>query len=838
MQRIYRPQLRLQATADGPLRGGDGYQFGFYDSGIMRHVLDNYGGEYKIWTLPIPHNNKEYLKAVKYINNPKVQYALVDKDKIVFCVIENSPGWMSAFNELGYEVFSGDKTNKRLKSHHRPTLLNAEFGPDELRIMLVAPDEFSRYKFLTDNPTAPQQYCSYDVAERLLDGGFVISRRIVQRAVENLPLHHPQSSIDASEYYYDPRIRSRIVHDLLNSGVFNARIEFDMGFLKGNCIVSDNLPEGVDILTSSANIKKEIKYNNGFRFLAEPQGPKEKVVTDEQTVVNFPKLFRKSDMEMWLTEEYSKQYDNAINGRLLTNWRYIYQRNWRDNESLDDNEARARTQYVGYRWTAAGFKITESPWLMETVSISHAKPLEHRIPIPCAVYEQIIPESLIRMAGYDFQVEPGQIRRHSEVGVHVVNDLDWLEMYESHGGHDEDDFFKLFYREFEGGPIQGKKVVTVRSPNGYGEYSIFDYVEGEWSPTWLKADGTEVKFPKVNGRGWPKRLSEATFSGEVRYLGLPSATQPKEKREGPYTQEDVLRDIRIAMAGGNVGNFVNACIMHSSVIAKHRPHQLCSLEDAIDKCINPDHELDVIAIDQEASKMFREVIESGKPIDRNIWYGRRGSRYLKRDEEIELYEGKITQLDNLCYTHFRNYCDSIRMWAQENSRPPEIIHQLGRRFYTWALPLLRDFRKDVYNVNSSEITAASGVIERSSWEHLYKMLVDRIESFERIEDKYDFVISLYSATILTPTTKGKISDQVVMNRLVFPHLEQALQFYGIAACTVYNQEKKKFEQTYFRSWEWTDQNGQHHIYDDPVEFQMAHSKDSPIDFRMPAAATV
>jgi len=834
MQRIYKPELRLQATDDGPLRGGDGYQFGFYDSGVMRQILDNYGGEYKIWTLPIPVNNYEYSKAVKYVSNPKVQYALVDKDKIVFCVIENSPGWMSALNELGYEVFSGDKTNKRLKSHHRPTLLNAEFGPDELKLMLVAHDEFSRYIFLGPNPNAPEEYCNPGVAERLLDGGFVISRRIVQRAVENLPMYHPTSSIDAAEYYYDPRIRSRIVNNLLNAHVLNARIEFEMGFLKGNCIVSDNLPEGVDILTSDANIKQEIKYNNGFRFLAEPQGPKEKVITDDQTVINFPKLFRKSDMDMWLTEEYKKQYEKAINGELLTNWQYIYQRNWRDNESLDDNEARARTQYVGYRWTAAGFNITQSPWLMETVSISHAKPLEYRIPIPCSVYEQVIPESFIRMAGYDFQVEPGQIRRHSEVGVHVVNDLDWLEMYESHGGHDEDDFFKLFYREFEGGPIEGKKVVAVRSPNGFGEYSIFDYVEGEWSPTWLKSDGTEVKFPKVNGRGWPKRLSEATLSSEVHYKGLPSLTQPKEKREGPYTQEDVLRDIRIAMAGGNVGSFVNACMMHSSVIGKHRPLQLCSLEDAIDKCINPDHELDVKAIDQEAQNMFREVIEYGKPIDRNLWYNRGSQRYLKQGEEIELYDGKITQLNNLCYTHFNNYCNDIRMWSQENAQPPEIIHELGRRFYTWALPILRDFRKGVYNTNSSEVTAASGAIERTNWEHLYQQLVNKIESFERIEDMYDFVIALYSATILTPTTQGKISDQVVMNRFVFPYLEHALQFYGIAARAVYNQEKKKFNQTYSCSWQWTNADGELVEYNDPVEFQMAHSNDSPIDFRMPA----
>jgi hypothetical protein len=832
----YEPALRLQALEGGPLRGGESYQFGFYDAGVMRETITNYGGGFRVTTLPIPQSQEEFLEAQRIISDPTVQYALVDKNKLVVVYVDNSPGWMSAIDALGYEVMSGDKTNKRLKSFHRPTLLNMHFEPDELNIVYVEDDEFSRYDFSEDGNVA-YRFQDPEIVERLLDGGFVISRRIVQRAVQNLPVFEPENSTDSQDYYYDPRIRQQLVHDLLQAGVLNARIIFKDGFLKGNCLVVD-LPEDVDVLTARSNVKKEIRYNKGFRFLAEPQGPKSRVITDDQTVINFPKLFRKSDMEMWLKEEYKKMYDRAISGDLLTNWKYIYQRIWHDNRDINENEARARMAYVGYRWTAAGFSITNSPWLFETVATSHAAPLKQRIPIPCAVYEQIVPESLVRMAGYDIAVEEETIIRINELGVHVVNDLDWLEMYESHGGHDQDDFFKLFYRTMEGGDYDGEKVViAIRSPNGYGEYTIFKYVENAWNPKWHKADGTEVTFPAVNGVRWPKRLSDAIHSGEVTYTGLPSDSRNKVQRSGPYTIADVFRDITIAMAGGNVGGFVNAAMAHASAIAKHNPTQLCSLETAIDKCINPDDADDVVAIDREARNMIRQIIESGKPVDEVVFTKRIPRRYLKPGEEINTYQGKITQIQKLCTQHYDEYVHKISTWAQLNSRPPEIVHEIGKRMYYRTLAHLRDFRKGLFNTNSSEESAISGGIERNSWEDMYQSVVELINSYERYQDRFDFVLGLYSATINVPTSAGKITDQIVMNRFVYPYLEAALQYYGIANITMYDNRDGKMKIATIRNdeWFWPDADGNLVRYDNALDFQNAHAKDSPVVWTMPKA---
>ena len=846
--RIYQAEVRAQAEYNKPLRG-EQYQIGFYDAGVMRSVLDylGEGSSYKVWSLPIPQTEHELEYAKRLLTKPSVQYSLVNKDKIVYVTVEHQHDyqytWLEILNEIGYEVHSGPKTNKRLKSFHRPTLLNADF--EHLNVVYVEPDEYSKYDFTnsTAGEAVSEIFTDPEVFERLLDGGFIISNRLVQQAVLNIPSYQ-ENDDDENDYYYDPYLRSRIVEDLLQSRVFNTRIIFKDGFLKGNAI-SCELPEGVDVITAKCNVKKEITYKN-YRFLAEPQESKTKVITDLQTVINFPKLFDYQDMEYWLTNEYDKMFDDATNNRILTNWKYIYQRMWKDDQDINENEARAKMAYVAYRWTSLGFNLTDSPWLFETTAISHARPLLRQrgnsknkvgcIPIPCSIYEQIIPESLARMAGYDIEVEEGTIARINEIGMHVVDDLDWLEMYESHGGHDEDDFFKLFYRTFEGGDYNEEKVViAIRSPNGYGEYSIFRYVEGNWSPTWYASDGTEVKFPIVNGNDWPQRLSSAIHSKKVLYSGLPSESKPAQKRTGLYLPDDVVRDIEIAKAGGNVGAFVNACMIHSSTIAQHRPNQLCSLEQAIDKCINPDDVQDVTAIDSESKNMIREVVNSKIPVDKFLWENKGSRRALNEHEVIELHDGLITKMQLLCFTKNSEYVKRVRSWAQQNCRPPKIVSELGLRLHYRALPHLNKFRSDVYSINSGEVSAMNGFIAGTNWDTLYDTVVESIIKHEHIQDVYDFVLGFYSATISTPTTGGKITDQIVMNNKVFPILEEALQYYGVALIPMYKvvNGKPKIVQLINDEWWYPGSDGELVKYDDPLEFQKAHAVDSPIVFTMP-----
>jgi hypothetical protein len=146
------------------------YQFGFYDTGFLRHAIDQFpeATGFRMATMPIPQSPYEAKIAEAVIRHPMVSYAVVDKNKIALVIVEGVPGWLEIFTRLGYEVFSGDKTGKRLKTFHRPALLNAHFEPDELKVMVVDSAAYSRYSFDDDSiaerlchPHVPLPICPY-----------------------------------------------------------------------------------------------------------------------------------------------------------------------------------------------------------------------------------------------------------------------------------------------------------------------------------------------------------------------------------------------------------------------------------------------------------------------------------------------------------------------------------------------------------------------------------------------------------------------------------------------------------------------------------------------------
>jgi hypothetical protein len=822
--------LRASAYTNGPLRSVNNNQFGFYEIGCLRQAIDHIGSTmFKVGAVNLPETEHEFRQIAEIINHPSIHYALVDKNKVVFVQIgdhgpdlEKYAPWLSIFNEMGYEVKGGGKTAKRLKSFHRPTLLNANFSLDQCAISLTAdPAEFSRYEF-------DSQYTQEEL-ERILDGGMIISHRLIKKAIKNIPDFSPNSTDDPNEYFFNPRVRQELINVLLHTKTFNIRLITPDGMLKGNGFVSHRLPKGIDVVSWSGNLKKEITYSKGMRFLAEPQSAKSRVHTDDQTMANFPMLFTKDDMESWLKEEYEKLFNSAVNDQALMNWKNIYQRSWRDKVNPEDEEFQARINYVGYRWRSMGMRVVDSPWLFETLTIGSAKPLESKIPIACAVYEQVVSESMVRMAGYtSYEVPQGYIRRHNEMELHVVNDLDWIEMYKSHGGCDQDDFFKLLYRTMEGGELDGHRVViAMRSPNGFGEYSIFKYLEGEWYPTWKLSDGKEKSFLPVSGRGWPKRLSEAIVDGEVSYSGLPSQNNPMPKTVSEsYSRQDVLNDLKASMSSGTVGKFVNSTMLWASVFGRHRLVQVCSLEDAIDGYVQTNVVEDRLAIDQDADVMVREVIDSRLPVDRSIWdaVNRNFSRYLKPGEWVEKYEGTITQMNMLCRKYFDEFCVRVRHYSQVDIKPLPLVQKLGYRMSFRARLDLKKFRQLIMNMNSQMTNDQGGRIDRDGWETIYKTIVDKINEFELDNDRYDYVLGLYLVSMTEPTSTGKVTDQIVMNRLVFGYLQRALQFYGIAQHNdVLQREDGTLDFRESRSTKWwyidpetkvvTDQ------FDDPVEYQ-------------------
>jgi hypothetical protein len=257
--RTYIPAVRLKSTPAGPLRSVNDYQFGFYDIGVLRDAM-NVGNfsEYRVAALPIPQNEQEFAQAESIVRHPAVEYAIVDKNKLVLTLFDgqdNSRGWMTTLSSMGFSVKGGGKAAKRMKSFHRPTLINAHF--DDLNIQIVDSLKYTKYIMDIDAP----EYNDPEITDRILDGFFVVSSRLIKSGIENLPINQPTNLSETEEYYYDPNIRLKLQKFLASSKMYNARILTSFGIIKGNMVVSDLLPEGVDVITYRANIKKDTDVN-------------------------------------------------------------------------------------------------------------------------------------------------------------------------------------------------------------------------------------------------------------------------------------------------------------------------------------------------------------------------------------------------------------------------------------------------------------------------------------------------------------------------------------------------------------------------------------------------
>jgi hypothetical protein len=81
------------------------------------------------------------------------------------------------------------------------------------------------------------------------------------------------------------------------------------------------------------------------------------------------------------------------------------------------------------------------------------------------------------------------------------------------------------------------------------------------------------------------------------------------------------------------------------------------------------------------------------------------------------------------------------------------------------------------------------------------------------------------------TSGGKISDQIVMNRVVYPYLERALQHYGIAARLIVDRNPDgtiTINQVKPESWTYSPENQESKTFTDIIEYQKYHSKYSQI----------
>ncbi len=757
------------------------------------------GRHFQILKSSIPENAPDDDKLLrKVLLSTDTVYSYVDTATITIIQIE---GWDSKVNKIedyGFEVISGQKTFKRLKTVNRPWRIWSM--PDrKLRVAIVEDTDYTTDEFEELDP---------ELQERLLDGAIVISRELYEEALENIsfPISDQNKEIDEfRQKIFKAKARKFKSHNARIFGEFEFSgiaaddpIHTKKGMLKAQAFINtSDICErmGVDIIAARSALKHEVSYSKTFIGL-EPQSAKFHANGDVQSIGNNPALFDPTLIRKWISNLMVTAFEGLKKDELFERWYNMDSPSFSNNEKkYDQSDLIELTKWNARCWVMSGMSLKDSPWLFEQMaknllSIIQTKEASRmRIPIPCAVRVQVVSQSLSSMAGTDIEVDQGQIRWDPEHEVLVVNDNDWIEMYESHGGMDLDDFFVGYWRTID----DEKKVIIMRSPNDYGEYSVFDYVQGDWFPTETLYGGKELSFPKAISDPdlWPKRLSEAVRDGDVIYTGLPSSFH--EEQESAPTRYS-LRDVSKAVVNNVgsqscVGANVNSRSLHSISVRKHRPYQLAPMEACIDTGAQGGHADDIEAVIQEAYDILDDIIRDDSiKVDAYMW----NTRFLELkgmpfSESRLTHDTHISKIHNFRMAFAQEFMKGIRKYVEEyvGKQANSDIQVLGRRKYNEGILLVKEARYSLVAIQEIDQNGLNDNV----WNSVHDYVISRILKEENEIDRHDLVLGMYLACLKMPTrTTQRISDQLMMNPAIFPYTMAALRYYHIAYDLDVNEE--------------------------------------------------
>jgi hypothetical protein len=838
-------------------------------------------GRFLVLTLVAPENvaQREYVAAmfrpgrtnkarnpdgtVVYFRSEAIAYSYLDGKRLILVVLGENNGWLSFARQSGVIIKGMGKVVKRLKAFNRPTLLGAHF--ENLDVEVVADDAFSAedldaaIQAIRDATPVHLQLSDEEYKERLLDGWVVISDRVLQEMISQ------------SEFHADPFRRFLQIRKARRLKVGNVRITTDLGFIKGNCAVAKM---DADVRVAASGIKAEIFSANHFLIILEPQEIGEHVITNAQTMINLPKLFRQSDIVVWVKEHFASLRSSIENGQLfpsvteLDNLRY---KRMKELDAVDEGISSAM-QYSAIEYVMRGGDITKSRSMLTMVAKARYNNLidrkgNVRVPVPCAVHAQVISQSSAKMAGHDIVVPRGALRFCKELECFVNNDIDYIMDYDNHGGRDLDDFYDIFFREMDGRRV----MIVVRSPNGKGEYSIYDYVEGDYHPVWTKSDGSTVIFPEVNGKGWPKRVSEALNDGSLVYTGLPSKGLPKvEEADEEYSIQSVLSAVDDGLGGdSSPGMYINARMLWDQVFPGLRKEHICSLEDAIDTFVQVGTKVDKSALNKAAVELIEEVVASGRTIDRYFWRTRNFKRSLPKGTPVELGDGQFTRTIKLLKDHTKEFEIWLEGYIKDNmSVPDALVGFLGGKqaslkpvnqrtdadnilkdAYQRAFAVLKEFNARIGAESDRAELDVEALLQANPWiepedakasigpERWPVIFQPVMEEFQRIEQeqgivaRHTFAMALMAASYSNRTKRGIVNDTIVWNAKQdkegnptgpFRYMVDAMRFFGLLG-EVDVDDLGHLRTTHTKSWDLTcTKCGKSDTVDKPMVLQRFH----------------
>jgi hypothetical protein len=615
-------------------------------------LLEDTGVEFEAWVVSNPKNDDQFAELI--VMAPMFELAWHQGDKNVILVPKNEvdrKGWMANLSEFGLEIDASDKVAKRIGFHRLAPMHTAV---TEFKMLELPADAF----LSDEEKAAVEQYGDLD---RLLDGMYVFRQSLREQMLHSVKFSEDEMA--------DPIRREAIMDRLAQTQMYNFRV-WGRVHWKGNAtFMNDDLftklyGKEYHAVGLEGSQKEEVRLlNNKSYLLFEPQPWSNEVRLNDQRFVTHRKLNRQTDWAKWTNDYLAQQFKLLKEGSMLASEADALNAmsDWFQQEGLYEEAYELGVIWNAIEATRIGLDYRQFPdmvtsiWNTITRKIVHKKVrrspegellpggrLVIHPPVPCAWGAQVIPVSAARMAGWRGECEKDYIRIVKGHGWAVISDEDFLEWYIQWGTPDLDDKYELWFRTVVNpdpwiGIEDGERGVFIdRNPTAYGHGKWFKFYEGDPFPKWTEADGTEISFPEVNARNWPKPITLAKADGDVVWT-WEQRPDAKAKTPGPYTPHEFLARVQGSMnVPTQPGTAINADMLWAETFQDHRPKSLTGMDGILDTFVQQGTAADRKALMEEAARKIAEVVLSGKPIDEDFWNAR---GYAEVDYSAYLPEG-------------------------------------------------------------------------------------------------------------------------------------------------------------------------------------------------------
>lgn len=673
------------------------------DLGGMKRVVADFFSDlvgskgYIIGVLPHPRNPEELETALQWANNPVNNHVYVDKSHIVYVNYVGVDGWLAPFTAAGITVTDGKNHGKYEKQAYRPTTCGLPLPDDmDMSVRILEADDVRAFTH--------EDLSSYsdDEVEMILDGMFVLSGDIWDMLT---------ASVDGNK---DPFKTDRRARKVRNVREMNVRLWTDVGFIKGNAIrARGELPGGVMVYTSRANVKSAIKVTDGGKrfIIAEPDGGKNEAYSNIQALAWFhavnqgtTQLFTQDVLTKALNDHLEQSYQQVIDGELTERFMDVESLLWQQMKDLNIPGNTVLNRYSVVEAAARGFDYRTSPSMLKSVATNHRTNMvdsngHPRFPLPNAHFKTVKSVSMLRLAGYKVKTpKKGFIEYHPGADVWFLCDSDWIDHSVDFGGHDGDDHFTVMsVRDSKG----NHRILVWRMP--MDSYAMFRtstkgicYVDSKGAETFAFQMSAKSDLDRL-----PKPLGQLIREGLVTFTGLPSQSKPAKTDIQQLTRDHVISQIR-GLSGQNaaLGAYVNSLFLYRWVFKTLPPTMPGMLSDVVDSS-DPD---DVQFVLNYSAKLVREVLASGRPISKAYWNTTRAYGFGKVHQEflrdnpgyrINLVDNdKLSMMTKTMDDAIAKYDWKIDTFAQQNHG---LVDESIRALFPGGSPIMADARKLVVN---------------------------------------------------------------------------------------------------------------------------------------------